>query len=956
MIPFRHKSGKSLDFEALFFAYYEQLIEWALQLTQRAHADAEDLVHDLYIYRARSKAQPENIEKLDAYLFTILRNLHYSRLRRAGRSPIDDLSIVDFDSIERGLASVDRRKLLDVRTNLRSICEYICERKNTARSASLFILRFFFGYYPSELEKITCTNRTSVRVALSSARQEAKLYLQRPNVLRSILPQQAVTLFPGISDTSHKLFLELRRAIFSTCIGPCIGQEELARRYQVESKTGFTVTELAHLASCPVCLDQANTIFGLPLLADRSPDETLGRDNSQGPDGRPQGPVEVPSTRAKKASKTARARQKIERRLSELFEHRPTSLEIVIDGDVRTSQKVTAEVSELHLKLAHKEEPSFIEIMSEQGFCMAFLQVEPPIAARDLEQVETALFSDDRSLVLSLSFAAEGPIVHVLYRDPVMAQAVAGSSDARDAADAVPTETTSSLLKPIPRSPIVSSRSRFRFWTGQLIAWLAGHGKDLLVLSRNPLLVGGVAIAVAVCVWLWPSKSPSMSAIMLLQHAEVSESVPLSASKPEVIYEKVRIKTAKRSIEWSIYRDTSGRRKQKQQPVDPQTTELETRLAGAGVNWSEPLSAATYQDWRDHVQVTGDMVRETGNNLLTLTTTVSDAEVTQESLTVRESDFHPVARTISFRDTGTVEIAELDYKVLPWNAESETWFEPSVLPSNEVVPARPSLRLPASMALSESQLDEAELSVRLTLNHLHADTGEQIEVARGLSGIEVRGIAATEERKHQLEAQLHMLPHVTASISSIEELKAKPSQTGGPTSAEVIEMQTQRTPLQSYYLAHGRNTTSLGDLSQRLYDSAFAVSQESRAIEDLEHRFSRNADISTVASAALTELMFTHKHKLLEALEEEQQLLNSAQIEAAPGDQDVSTKSTDLLLASLAERNRAVTWDLAVGKGGEGRSAEALASELATSINALQIRAHQVHIGPQDSMRADKRR
>jgi hypothetical protein len=34
---------------------------------------------------------------------------------RAGRSPIKNLSIVDFDSIERGFAAVDRRGLLFAR-------------------------------------------------------------------------------------------------------------------------------------------------------------------------------------------------------------------------------------------------------------------------------------------------------------------------------------------------------------------------------------------------------------------------------------------------------------------------------------------------------------------------------------------------------------------------------------------------------------------------------------------------------------------------------------------------------------------------------------------------------------------------------------------------------------------------------------------------------------------------
>ncbi len=258
--------------------------------------------------------------------------------------------------------------------------------------------------------------------------------------------------------------------------------------------------------------------------------------------------------------------------------------------------------------------------------------------------------------------------------------------------------------------------------------------------------------------------------------------------------------------------------------------------------------------------------------------------------------------------------------------------------------------------LSESQLDEAELSVRLALTRLHADTGEQIELARGPRGIEVRGIAETKERKHELEAQLHMLPHVSVSISSIEELKAKPSQPEKLSSAKVVEMQTQLTPLETYYLAHGRNIASLGRLAPQLLNSADVIGFECRMIDDLQRRFARDGHMSAIASATLTDLLFTHKHKLLAALEDEEKLLADAEIGTPRAKQVTSTNATDLALTALAEQNLALARELALGKGGSGRPAEAITLELTALIDELNPRAHAMQVVPQNSTNLAKRK
>src|SRR6202012_2210801 len=91
------------------------------------------------------------------------------------------------------------------------------------------------------------------------------------------------------------------------------------------------------------------------------------------------------------------------------------------------------------------------------------------------------------------------------------------------------------------------------------------------------------------------------------------------------------------------------------------------RLERAGLNWNEPLSATGYQDWHDHQRVREDSLSRAGRHLLRLTTTVPTGDISEQSLTVRDTDFHPVERTVAFRGKDAVEIAEVEYHVLSWN-------------------------------------------------------------------------------------------------------------------------------------------------------------------------------------------------------------------------------------------------------------------------------------------------
>jgi DNA-directed RNA polymerase specialized sigma24 family protein len=925
MLPFRPKPEKRPDFEELFFSSYRRLMEWSLQLTGHDREDAEDLVQDLYVQFARAGFTLEEVENREAYLFSVLRNLHYAHLRRAGRSPIDDLTIVDFDTIARGLASVDRRKLLYVRSSLKEFCEYACERKNTSKSASVLILRFIFGYFPSEVMQVVCSTRGSVDRMMQIARQEVRFHLERPNVLRSFTPEpQRTSFLSALSDDSQTLFQEMRQAIFRSCTGECFGREELERRYKESQDAGFTTAELAHLVSCSKCLDTANAILGLPLLADRSSDDAIGRDDSQGPDGGSPGPVELPSSGSKRRKKApgTELRNRLERKMREVFEHRPQSLQIAVNGKVRTWQKVTSELSEFHLKLGRAEKLAFVEVLSEQGVRIAYLHVFDPVMQQGLEQSEHVALSDDRGLDLTLSFLGDTPSVHVVYRDPVIAEEVA-----EDTADDRVSEPYT--VFPAYTAKRLSPLSCTTHWLRPL-----GSKLKQFLPEMNPTLATALILATAslVCFVLWFHQPPKMTANALLVHAETWD-MPHPNNAPGVIYQKVRITTSHRTLEKALYRDAQGIRVPRQQTLSTVDTQLKDQLVQAGIDWNAPLSATSYQDWHDRQHVREDSITRAGSHLLKLTTTMPTGEVAQASLTVRDTDFHPVARTVELRDAGTIEIAELNYDLMPWNAVNGDWFEPMAALHPGIsgdVPTSVLPRLP--LHLSDTELDEAELGARLALRQAGADTNERIEIVRNPGSIVVRGIVATEARKNEIETHLNLVPHVVSALYTFREVENSRATGTEITSLKQSSSVAGVSPLEDYLVHQGQNREAIGELGHQLFNSSVEIHQEGKAIANLQQRFAAGQALTANAQASLDALLSDHRQKMLAALQTEEKLLTK--IKPVTGSEHGAMPSGSLADASAA--NVALCGELISGNNEPTRPAQAIVPELNRSIAQLR--------------------
>jgi RNA polymerase sigma factor (sigma-70 family) len=397
---------------ALFLDRYERMRQWALRLTERNHERAEDLLHDAFIQFTLSHPDLDSIHDLDSYLFVTLRNLHLSQMRRATRTIARELSIIEYDSAELGLWSIDPRDQIKTQDQLRTVCYYACMRKKTAKAASVLILRFFHGYYPQDVAKVLQISRGAVKDRLRLARAEARLYLTDSSRLNLIQEDHAAERpHAEVGRVTDDLLSELRQTIFASRDGVCFTLKQLEEFYS-EDKEALECSAVAHLVSCAKCLDNVNRIVRLPLLAERYATDTLGKDT-----GKKGGPGD--SGGVSSGGSTAETSiNKSKSRAEQVYRHEPQELCIAVNGYPQGTQKISSEQNEFSLVIDMPEQIGFIEVFSELGVRLLLLNVDP-LPAGTVRQEARVELSEGRTLDASLSFSGAWPTVRVAYSDPL---------------------------------------------------------------------------------------------------------------------------------------------------------------------------------------------------------------------------------------------------------------------------------------------------------------------------------------------------------------------------------------------------------------------------------------------------------------------------------------------------------------------------------------------------------
>jgi len=812
--------------EQLFTARYQHLLAWALHLTARDRAEAEDLLHDAYIQFTLTRPELNAIRNLDGYLFGVLRVLWLSRQRRAGRARLDQLSAIEYDSAEMGLWLSDPRELNRVQDELRAICRYACARKESSKAGSVLILRFFHGYYPGEIARVLQATRKAVDSRLALARQEARLYLDAPERLsfinsnvRSNVRSNAGTsrkaqaqggaMTEGIADKSARveddLMRELRAEIFQSRQGDCYSRAELQRLYGSEGTEAVEADQLGHLVSCPRCLDLVNEILGLPPLAERHPNDTIGNDpGGPGDSGnRSSGGTDVGGNMV--GTSASININHLERRAfwraRQVFEHQPQELHIAVNGRLVASQKVHAEVNEQTLELRPEdlaESPAFIEVFSELGVRMLLLYVDTAKMAPSVQTVDAEL-SDGRQLAMTLQLREPASLLTVVYHDP--------------------------LVQPVITEPQASLWARTTVWLRGALAKMS---------APPPALIASLGVILCIVGLLgylrWPTTHP-VSAAELLQKS-IAVEARLAGEKTQVAHRTFKIETlnpatgeilARRRVElWQNGdRGLAARRLYDEQghliagewsPTDGSSEllfrkERSTAKAQASSQIAD-LDPAIWRaalDVRKFSALVGAAAITVEENTHTYVLShqwpheraaTSPGQLLKATLTLNRLSLRAIAQTLSVSVTDGVreyQLSEASFEQLPTTAVLPEIFQPDaelLAAGVHKIESLPSASAPVMTGNGPAQpntinLGALEVEARYLLDQANANLGEQVSLTRSGSGLKIRALVETQQRKTELMAALASLraqPAVMLEIETYEEAaRRQPSANSAPT-------------------------------------------------------------------------------------------------------------------------------------------------------------------------------
>jgi RNA polymerase sigma factor (sigma-70 family) len=797
--------------EAAFIEHYDWLMRWALHLTQD-RARAEDLVQEVFAAFAIAHTDLSAIQNMRGYLYTTLRNIHVSEVRLAGRSHNNSRSIVEYSVAEAALAATDPYTIFHTQDQLRRICHYACLRKQSSRAGSVLILRYFHGYLPSEIAQVVGGTCQSVRQNLKSARNEARLFLEDPGALKFIEKTQSASVPPaGALCPTDRLLAELRRAIFDSCEGECRGSEFIRKLYVERLIVTADNTLLAHLVSCPTCLDLVNDRLGLPLLAERHPADTLGphddwRDGSRGPRGRGGNGGRAPSRPGAGNRAGNRAGSKdttssdsfmlqCRRRATELFEHHPAELCVSVNGHVLGSQTVNSQVSRLRLDVTIAEELNFVEVLSEERVRLLVMTVQPP---PDGEPVQTRrlVLSEGRHLEVTFHHGHPFPMVEVVYEEPNfstewqplpsiprLVEAVAPAPAALEAK-----RTTLFKLKSLPRAGCDGILQFFR---------------GLNLLRRpfwfQPNFISAIVslVLIATLLTFRFSVTPTVTAASLLERAGAAESLPaptdvavhrvveleqrrrgsgelISSNRIEIWRDDAKNLAVRRVYDakgqlvaavWAegkaeanerslrrIYRQGGAQRIESGAP-DP------AKAIRAAELWQLQPSAREYATLLHSAQA-ARVSEATDNYVITYETeqTRNDG-LLQATLTLRKSDLHPLLQTFVITDGHET----YDYRLQEVSIERPAlrFVSPAVFELNgEFLSRAPAVKAtsrperelsPTTLSVPVVASTELEVNLAYALDQFRNRFGDQLTLTKTPAGLlEVRGVVDSDETRAEI--------------------------------------------------------------------------------------------------------------------------------------------------------------------------------------------------------------
>jgi hypothetical protein len=276
-----------------------------------------------------------------------------------------------------------------------------------------------------------------------------------------------------------------------------------------------------------------------------------------------------------------------------------------------------------------------------------------------------------------------------------------------------------------------------------------------------------------------------------------------------------------------------------------------------------PLSALAFQQWRDGLARRRDEVatipdpERPSESWYRIRTEAEEGDLASASLTVRATDYHPVASRFEFRDRQWVEYNEIS------DSSATDGGNPAVTrldtPTRRVVPSRPAA-LPSGDSASISE----ELRVLAALHEIGADLGDPLEITRSGGRVLVSGMGIPSARQREIHRALDPLANVTVQFSDA-------SAAAPPSGSAVVEPQAPAAAsngIAARLERHLGSRAAFERFSGSALDALDNAMSHAYALRSLAQRFPEGTAMSDSDRAVLADLARQHLQTLSSQINE----------------------------------------------------------------------------------------
>jgi Putative zinc-finger len=422
---------------------------------------------------------------------------------------------------------------------------------------------------------------------------------------------------------------------------------------------------------------------------------------------------------------------------------------------------------------------------------------------------------------------------------------------------------------------------------------------------RRWVPAAAAALLVAAGLFYHFRETPSVQAAALLRKA-----VAASEVRP-VPHRHIRVRTKSRETSYDAAPDVRALFVKARYPAE------------------DPLSARSYQQWRNAQAVKSDEVETITSAAppfepcYRIRTVAAEGDLATASLTLRTADLHPVEGRFEFRDQDWVELSEFT---------EAPGVETNVgAPVRRVVPSQPVQPVGAA-SISE------ELAVLTALHEIGADLGDPLEITRSPERILVSGVGIPPQRQRQIHQALDALPRVSVQFS--DPVSSPLPQEQQPASGEASSPVTKPTGIEARLQQAWGGRAEFERISAQLLDWNDAAMSRVYALRALAQRFPADSESAMSAGdrAVLRDLARAHVAALsAKAASIEQALspvLGAASVSAAPAAAPSWQAATEELYRAARRSDLLLTTLL--GATRDHAAGAALPADLRSALGALR--------------------